>query len=73
MSQYHFARLFKKLIGLTLHQYVIQCRIERALQLLQDDLSIAEVACIVGNAFQSHFTHHFKRLLGVTPASVREK
>ncbi|MBD2774286.1 helix-turn-helix domain-containing protein [Iningainema tapete] len=72
-SQYHFARLFKKSMGVTLHQYVIQCRVKRAEQLLQDDLSLAEVAYSVGFADQSHFTYHFKRLYGVTPASVREK
>lgn len=74
MSQYHFARLFKQSTGLAPHQYVIQCRIERAKQLLlQSKLSIAEVASLVGFTDQSHFTRYFKRLVGVKPTTVRKK
>jgi AraC family transcriptional regulator len=44
-------------------------RVERAKQLLQQDqaLSLAEVAACAGFSDQSQFTHHFKRLVGVTP------
>lgn len=52
----------------TEHQYVIQCRIERAKKLLlQDELPIAEIAHILGFTHQSHLSRHFKRLVGVTP------
>jgi len=68
MSSYYFARLFKQSTGLTPHQYVIHCRVERAKQLLlKGELKIAEVAYSVGFAHQSHLNHHFKRLVGVTP------
>jgi AraC family transcriptional regulator len=41
---------------------------ERAQQLLREgDLSLAEVAACTGFSDQSQFTHHFKRLAGVTP------
>ena len=48
-------------------------RIERAKQLLQagTDLSLAEVAADAGFSDQSQFSHHFKRLLGVTPGRFR--
>jgi AraC family transcriptional regulator len=73
VSPYHFARLFKNSTGLPPHQYVIACRIERAKELLRqrDRLPIAEVATEVGFAHQSHFTRHFKRLVGVTPRRFR--
>jgi AraC family transcriptional regulator len=69
MSAYHFARLFKNSTGLPPHQYVIACRVERAKELLRerDVLPLAEVAAETGFANQSHFTRHFKRLVGVTP------
>lgn len=68
MSSYYFARLFKQSTGLSPHQYVIHCRVERAKQLLlKGELTIAEVAYSVGFAHQSHLNHHFKRLVGVTP------
>jgi AraC family transcriptional regulator len=69
VSPYHFARLFKNSTGLPPHQYVIARRIERAKELLRDRdlLSLAEVAVETGFSDQSHFTRHFKRLVGVTP------
>ena len=73
LSVYHFARQFKAATGLPPHQYVIMRRVERARQLLQagTDLSLAEVAAHAGFSDQSQFTHHFKRLVGVTPGQFR--
>jgi AraC family transcriptional regulator len=74
MSPYHFTRLFKQSTGLAPHQYVIQCRVERAKQLLlKDELTIAEIAYKVGFANQSHLNRHFKRLFGVTPKGILRK
>jgi AraC family transcriptional regulator len=69
LSAYHFARQFKAATGLPPHQYIILRRVERARQLLQagTDLSLAEVAAWAGFSDQSQFSHHFKRLVGVTP------
>ncbi|NJO45381.1 MAG: helix-turn-helix transcriptional regulator [Oscillatoriales cyanobacterium RM2_1_1] len=68
LSSYHFARLFKQSTGTPPHRYHIQRRIERAKQLLMaKELSIAEVAQVVGFASQAHLTYHFKRVVGVTP------
>ena len=73
LSVYHFARQFKAATGLPPHQYVVMRRVERAKQLLQggDDLSLAEVAACAGFSDQSQFTHHFKRIVGVTPGQFR--
>jgi AraC family transcriptional regulator len=73
LSAYHFARQFKWATGLPPHQYVILRRVERAKELLQTgtDLSLAEVAAHAGFSDQSQFTHHFKRLVGVTPGRFR--
>jgi AraC family transcriptional regulator len=47
---------------------VIQCRVERAKQLLlQGELTVAEIAHHLGFTHQSHLSRHFKRLVGVTP------
>jgi AraC family transcriptional regulator len=73
LSVYHFARQFKAATGLPPHQYVIARRVERARQLLQagTDLPLAEVAAHAGFSDQSQFSHHFKRLVGVTPGQFR--
>ena len=73
LSAYHFARQFKAATGKPPHQYVIGRRVERAQQLLRegDDLSLAEVAAGAGFSDQSHFSQHFKRVVGVTPREFR--
>jgi AraC family transcriptional regulator len=73
LSPYHFARQFKAATGLPPHQYVILRRVERAKQLLQapTGLSLAEVAAHAGFSDQSQLSHHFKRLIGATPARFR--
>lgn len=73
MSRYHFCRLFKQSTGLSPHQYVIQQRVERAKQLLQQGgMTIGEVAIACGFTHQSHLNRHFKRLTGVTPKTLHK-
>ena len=47
--------------------------VERAKELLRQRkrLPLAEVAAEVGISSQSHFTRHFKRLIGVRPRRFR--
>ena len=73
LSVYHFARQFKRATGLPPHRYVILRRVDRAKQLLQcgGDLSLAELAAHAGFSDQSQFSHHFKRIVGVTPGQFR--
>ncbi len=72
LSTYHFAHLFKRATGLPPYQYVITRRVERAQQLLREgDLSLGEIAARTGFSDQSHFSRHFKRLVGVTPGRFR--
>jgi AraC family transcriptional regulator len=73
LNPYHFARQFKAATGLPPHQFVITRRVERAKHLLRagTDSSLAEVAARAGFYDQSQFSHHFKRLVGVTPSQFR--
>jgi AraC family transcriptional regulator len=74
LSAFHFARLFKKTMHVSPHQYVIQRRIERAQDLLKTSrLAAADVALQVGFCDQSHLSVHFKRILGVTPKEFRQR
>lgn len=73
MSQYYFCRLFKQSMSMAPHRYVIQQRVERAKQLLQQDLSIVAVAFQCGFAHQSHLSRHFRHLVGVSPKMFQGK
>jgi AraC-like DNA-binding protein len=67
LSRFHLLRAFKKRFGVPPHTYQLHARIARARVLLQKGVSPADTASSVGFADQSHFTRHFKRILGVTP------
>jgi AraC family transcriptional regulator len=72
LSEYHFLRMFKQATGYTPHQYVINQRIERAKDLLcKTDMSITEIAYLLGFSTPAHFTHHFRRKTGITPSAMR--
>jgi AraC-like DNA-binding protein len=73
LSEFHFARLFKKITGATPHAYLASLRIERARRLLaESDLPIAEVGAEVGYGSQSHFTKIFREATGLTPKAFRD-
>lgn len=72
ISPTYFASLFKRAIGTSPHQYVIQQRVEKAKEmLLKTDVTIADVALQVGFSSQSHLTQQFKRITGMTPKQIR--
>ena len=71
-SPFHFARMFKRRIGLAPHQFIVRRRMERAQTLLSDgDLSILEVSLQCGYSQQSHFAATFRRLVGMSPSAYR--
>jgi len=72
LSSHHFGKLFKESMGITIHQYVLQCRVDRAKELLADQkLSLAAIAQTVGFYDQSHFTNVFRRQTKLTPRQYR--
>jgi AraC family transcriptional regulator len=72
LSPFHFARAFRRSLGLSPHQFVLRTRVERAKALLAEQrLSLVEVGLASGFASQSHFTSVFRRLVGTTPQRYR--
>ena len=69
LSQFHLLRVFRNTVGLPPHTYLTYVRIKHAKQLLLHHLSLTDVALSVGFADQSHFTKHFKRIVGVPPGN----
>ncbi|WP_202978861.1 helix-turn-helix domain-containing protein [Halomicronema hongdechloris] len=52
---------------LTPHRYLLKRRIEKATHFLNQGDTIAQVAYLFGFSDQSHFTHVFKQIKGMTP------
>jgi AraC family transcriptional regulator len=71
LSVPHFKVLFRETLGMPVHQYVVQRRVERARTLLlQGKLNASQIALDTGFAHQSHMAHWMGRLLGVTPREL---
>jgi AraC-like DNA-binding protein len=76
LSPFHLLRSFKDQVGLPPHAYQIQLRIMHAKRMLRMGFACIDTAIAVGFADQSHFTKHFKRIVGVPPGlygGVRKK
>ena len=73
LSVSQFGRQFRRRFGTTPLKYLIQVRIKSACELLTtSDLPISRIALETGFYDQSHFTHQFQRLKGMTPSRYRE-
>jgi AraC family transcriptional regulator len=72
LSVNHFARAFRKSTDVPPHRWMMKRRIERAQNLLLSTrLPVAEIALDCGFHDQSHLTHVFTRLVGLSPAAWR--
>jgi AraC family transcriptional regulator len=72
LSYYYFCSLFKKSMGISLWQYVITQRINRAKELLKEQkLSLAEIALACGFSHYSHLNKHFQKVTGTTPRNYQ--
>ena len=74
ISPSSFNRRFKKEIGITPIEYLIEIRIERSKTLLRrKNIPITEIAMRCGFNSNSHFSSCFQSRLGLTPSEYREK
>lgn len=65
-------RMFRRQYGLPPHAYQIQRRIDLARKRLKQGSRVAEVAAELGFFDQSHFSRHFRRIMGVTPGAYQQ-
>jgi AraC family transcriptional regulator len=72
LSTNHLRRAFKASMGCSPHEYVIQCRIVRAMTLmLETGISLAQIAFECGLADQAHLCRLFRRRVGISPSAWR--
>ena len=63
---------FADFIGLPIHSYIIEQRLEKSTVLLaKDSLTIGQVAALVGYNKSSNFTEAFRKKYGMTPSEYR--
>jgi AraC-like DNA-binding protein len=73
MAPAHFITRFRMLTGLPPRQYLLDCRIRAARELLQTTaLPVTEIAMRLGFCSSQHFANLFKRHTGVTPRACRQ-
>jgi len=74
LSPTHLAELFARDVGLPPRQYLLQVRIDRAKQYLQQKtIPITTLAMELGFSSSQHFAAVFKRRTGTTPRAYAQR
>ena len=73
-SPFHFLRSFRRMTGMTPHQYVLRTRLHRAaVRLRLSDEPISAIVFDAGFNDLSTFNRRFRRVMGVTPGAFRAR
>ncbi|HEV3119042.1 MAG TPA: helix-turn-helix transcriptional regulator [Gemmataceae bacterium] len=73
-SPYHLARLFRREVGVPIHQYLNRLRLGAALERLADGCgNLTELALDLGYSSHSHFSDAFRRAFGASPSNFRDQ
>ena len=73
LSPYYLLRVFRAEIGMPPYTYLESVRIRHAQRFIEAGQPLVEVAFAVGFSSQSHFTRHFKQIIGVTPGQYAQQ
>lgn len=74
MSGSHFHRVFRDTLGISPVAFILQERIKFAKKLMLDDrLSISQIASKAGFSSPAYFTRQFKKSEGVSPQMMRRR
>jgi len=73
--EYHYlSGLFSQLEGVTIEKFLIQLKIERIKELIQQgNLNLSEISHQFGYSSPAHLTNQFKKTEGITPSEYRAK
>lgn len=69
----YFSFLFKKQMNITVRDYILQVRIQKAKELMENpSLKLLDIALAVGYQDAAHFNRAFKNVTGLSPSRYRE-
>ncbi|AIQ11402.1 AraC family transcriptional regulator [Paenibacillus durus] len=71
LSKFQFIRLFKAHTGISPYQYFLNCKIERAKQLIEKNGDIYSAVAECGFVDLTHLNKHFKSVYGTTAFEYR--
>lgn len=73
VSPYHLCRIFREVVGVTLHRYQTRLRLRAALErILEGAHDLTVLALDLGFSSHSHFTNAFRQEFQVPPSRLRE-
>lgn len=73
MSPAHFSRRFRAAYGETPYSYLMTRRIERAMKLLREGMSVTDACMAVGCTSLGSFSSRFTEITGETPSAYRTR
>ena len=69
----YLSNLFSSLEGITIEQYIIFQKIEKAKELLKyDELTLSEIAYKLGYSSVQHLSNQFKKVTGMTASKFKD-
>jgi len=69
----YLSTLFSSVEGITLEQYIIRQKIEKAKELLlYDEFNLSEIASKLGYSSVGHLSSQFKKITGFTPSELKK-
>lgn len=74
LSESYFTALFKKTVGITVQDYILNCKLEKAKELLiEKKMSIFEISDLLEYRDYRSFSRAFKRYTGNSPTEFQQK
>lgn len=74
LHPHYFIRLFKSVTGKTPYEFILDLKIEKAMELLLiKHMKITDVCFFCGFTNQSHFSSVFRKKVGLSPSEYRKK
>ncbi|MGE5582043.1 MAG: response regulator [Bacillota bacterium] len=73
ISPFYFSRLFREELGISFSEYLTKLRMEKAINLLAQGLSVKECCFSVGYNDPNYFSRIFKKYFDLAPSEYKEE